>query len=102
MISRMSARRGIGEDAAVAERAGAPLHPALEPADDLALGEALGGPAAERLVVAELGDAQPCRAELGATRVERPPHGRVAERRPPVAVVHDEAPGPPEQLMLDT
>ena len=43
----------VGQDAPVAERPGAPLHPPLEPADDLALGEPLGRPAAQPLLVVD-------------------------------------------------
>src|SRR6185436_11957037 len=35
-------RAGVAEDAPIAERAGAELHPTLEPADDLLLGEESG------------------------------------------------------------
>src|SRR5207237_7052612 len=41
----------VGEDRAVAERARAELHPALEPADDVAGGDPLGAERTELLLV---------------------------------------------------
>src|SRR6185369_13005522 len=89
---------GIGEDAPVAEGPRPPLHPPLEPAHDLALAEALGGEAAERLVVAELGDVHTLPPQFRTPRIERPQQGRGTERRSPVSVVHDEAPGATGEL----
>ena len=45
----------VDDDRAVAERARAELHPALEPADDVALGDPLGDGGEELVVVEPLG-----------------------------------------------
>ena len=45
----------VGDDRAVPERARPELHPALEPADDVAGGDPLGDEREERVVVEPLG-----------------------------------------------
>src|SRR4051812_22097577 len=81
----------IAEDAAVPQRAGAPFHPALIPADGAAFGEERRGLA---LDVADL-------ARLESRRGDGAPQFGIRILRPPIRVLHDEAARPAETLVPD-
>ena len=83
----------VGDDRAVAERARAELHASLEPADDVAGGDALCDEAEERVVVEEL------RLEPG--RAKRTAAARIRVLGPGVRVIHDEGALPPELAVPD-
>jgi hypothetical protein len=72
--------RGVAEDAPVPERAGAELHPPLEPADDLLLGEEPGG-ALDQVRGESFSATAPADAMNAAISV-------VGVRRPEVRAVH--------------
>ncbi len=102
MMSRMSARPRIGEDAAVAERPRAPLHAALKPADDVSRREVGCRPVAQHREVRRSScDPQRSAAQFVGARVDRGRDRAVVERRPPVAVRHHEPPRLARQLVPD-
>ena len=67
----MSRAARIAQDRAVAERARAPLHAALKPAEDPALGDRNAAAPAELLLVTDLLDSQPDRAISSRRRQSR-------------------------------
>src|SRR6266498_175812 len=81
----------VGDDRAIAERARAELHPALEPADDVACGDALGNRAEECVVL------EPLRGEPRSTQRLRAL--LVGVLGPRVGVIHDESAWPAEYLV---
>ncbi len=88
----MSARRGSREDRPVAKRARAPLHAALEPADDVTVGDRRGGAAAERVVVVDALDRATLPPRNPLRRAASSCRNRVVvELRTPVGVVHRRA-----------
>src|SRR6185436_3185232 len=89
----------IGDDAAVAERTRAPLHPSLEPADDPAVGNLRGGPVVERRFVVPRAPHAGALGNRGALAVERRHNRAIVERRTPVAVLHHERARPPFNLV---
>ena len=82
----------VGDDRAVAERARPELHPPLEPADDVAGGDAFRDCGVEVVVHAS-------RREPG--RSQRSRAFRVRVLRPRVRVLHDEVARPTEHLVPD-
>ena len=89
----MSARRGIADDRAVAERARPPLHAALEPADHLALGDRGRGPLQSSRSSVDALDRAAGLSEFGERLRSSSRLDLVcAELRPPIGVVHDERP----------
>ncbi len=89
----------IRHDAPVAERPGAQLHPPLEPAHHLPLGDALGRPPAQ-VVVGFVANGTARRPQkLPIVRQELPLDLLVREGRAPVRVVHGELARPPCDLV---
>src|SRR5439155_7114393 len=86
----------IGENAAVAERAGAPFHPSLEPPDNSAVGDLPGGPHIERPAIGPRPPLDALLVDRRALAVETLGNLTVGEFRTPVAVLEDEIarPGP--------
>ena len=92
----------IGEDAAVAERARAPLHAALEPADDLSRREMR--PPSRRTARRRRRSSRRSHRRSpssSAARVDRRGDRAVVERRSPVAVRHHEPARLARQLVPD-
>src|SRR5262249_22924215 len=80
----------IRDDAAVAERARAPLHPPLIPADDPAVRDLGGGPPIETRFVAPALPPAALPSDLRAPGCHLRRALRVVERGTPVAVAHHE------------
>ena len=79
----------VAQDRAVAERARAPLHATLEPADDLAVGDAQGGQAAELVGIFDPADRAAGGLEGGPVVRDLGFDGAVLERGAEEGVVHD-------------
>ena len=82
----------VGDDRAVAERARAELHPPLEPADDVAVGDPLGDVREERVVVQALGRRSPA-ARIAASRARRRRTAGPCRRAPSRTRAAGRAPG---------
>ncbi len=93
-MSFMSRAARVGDDRAVAERARAELHAALEPADDVARRDPLGDGREERVVV------EPLRRRARPRRA-RPAISSSRVLGPGVGVRHDEAARRAERLVPD-
>ena len=89
----MSARRGIADDRAVAERPRPPFHAPLKPADDLAIGDRRRrSPAKLRLVRNVLDRAAGLVESRLCARRAASAMSSESELRPPIGVVHHERP----------
>ena len=81
----------IADDRAVAERARAPFHAALKPADDLAVGDRRGRAPAQLCLVGDRFDRAAGRRRSRSPCCDQQPRDLArAELRPPIGVVHHE------------
>src|SRR5205823_1477938 len=89
----------VRENAAIAERARAPLLAALEPSNDPAAGDLIGRPGIECLLVSPRTPCAACVFEVCAPAIEGTRHVALAEFRTPVPMLHHEFPGPSGRIV---
>jgi hypothetical protein len=92
---------GTGKDTSVPQGSGAPLHPSLEPANDVACRQPLCGPVTQLVLAYYPLDRAALVLQLRTAGVQCLLQGRLAKLRPPVGMVHDKAAWLAQELMPD-